>query len=140
GVSPPSNSARSASRSRDAASFVRNSSACVASAWAGAACGRRRRHARRRHGGLRRARWCAPPEQCAQPHGAGQDCKQALHAGDATLPPLLATPVAPVPEAAQGGAADSVHEKEEFGLLNDYEIMLLLDPELTEERGSEIIK
>jgi len=82
----------------------------------------------------------APPEQCAQPQGAGQHCKQALHAGDATLPPLLATPVAPFPEAAQGGAADSVHEKEEFGLLNDYEIMLLLDPELSEERGSEIIK
>ena len=82
----------------------------------------------------------APPEQCAQPQGAGQQCKQALHAGDATLPPLLATPVAPFPEAAQGGAADSVHGKEEFGLLNDYEIMLLLDPELAEERGSEIIK
>src|SRR3954464_11705866 len=82
----------------------------------------------------------APPEQCAQPHGAGQHCKQALHAGDATLPPLLATPVAPFPEAAQGGGADSVHENEEFGLLNDYEIMLLLDPELSDERGSEIIK
>src|SRR3954449_12076822 len=82
----------------------------------------------------------APPEQCAQPHGAGQHCEQAPHAGDATLPPLLATPVAPFPEAAQGGGADSVHEKEEFGLLNDYEIMLLLDPELSDERGSEIIK
>jgi small subunit ribosomal protein S6 len=90
--------------------------------------------------GLRRVGPRAPPEQCAQPQGAGQHCKQALHAGDATLPPLLATPVAPFPEAAQGGGADSVHEKEEFGLLNDYEIMLLLDPELSEERGSEIIK
>lgn len=90
--------------------------------------------------GLRGVGLRAPPEQCAQPQGAGQHCKQALHAGDATLPPLLATPVAPFPEAAQGGAADSVHEKEEFGLLNDYEIMLLLDPELSEERGSEIIK
>jgi small subunit ribosomal protein S6 len=87
--------------------------------------------------GVRRG---APPEQCAQPHGAGQHCEQALHPGDATLPPLLATPVAPFPEAAQGGGADSVHEKEEFGLLNDYEIMLLLDPELSDERGSEIIK
>src|SRR3954452_4988037 len=87
--------------------------------------------------GIRRG---APPEQCAQPHGAGQHCEQAPHAGDATLPPLLATPVAPFPEAAQGGGADSVHEKEEFGLLNDYEIMLLLDPELSDERGSEIIK
>jgi len=55
-------------------------------------------------------------------------------------PPLLATPVAPSPEAAHGGGADSVHEKEAFGLLNDYEIMLLLDPELPEERGDEIIQ
>ena len=60
--------------------------------------------------------------------------------GDATLPPLLATPVAPFPEAAPGGGADSVHEKEEFGPVNDYEIMLLLDPELAEERGDEIIQ
>src|SRR3954449_4570612 len=82
----------------------------------------------------------APPEQCAQPHGAGQHCEQAPHAGDATLPPLLATPVAPFPEAAQGGGADSVHEKEEFGPVNDYEIMLLLDPELAEERANEIIQ
>src|SRR3954447_1333436 len=87
--------------------------------------------------GIRRG---APPEQCAQAQRAGQHCEQALHAGDATLPPLLATPVAPFPEAAQGGGEDSVHEKEEFGLLNDYEIMLLLDPELSEVRGSEIIK
>jgi small subunit ribosomal protein S6 len=55
-------------------------------------------------------------------------------------PPLLATPVAPSPDAAHGGGADSVHEKEAFGLLNDYEIMLLLDPELSEERGNEIIQ
>ena len=45
-----------------------------------------------------------------------------------------------VPEAAQGGGADSVHEKEEFGPVNDYEIMLLLDPEIAEERGDEIIQ
>jgi small subunit ribosomal protein S6 len=95
---------------------------------------------RMRRLGLRRIRSRAPPEHCAQPQGAGQHCEQALHAGDATLPPLLATPVAPFPEAAPGGGADSVHEKEEFGLLNDYEIMLLLDPELSDERGSEIIK
>ena len=88
----------------------------------------------------RRLRPGSPPKQCTQAEGAGQHCEQALHAGDATLPPLLATPVAPFPEAAQGGGADSVHEKEEFGLLNDYEIMLLLDPELSDERGSEIIK
>jgi len=39
-----------------------------------------------------------------------------------------------------GGGADSVHEKEEFGPVNDYEIMLLLDPELADERASEIIQ
>jgi small subunit ribosomal protein S6 len=39
-----------------------------------------------------------------------------------------------------GGGADSVHEKEEFGNVNEYEIMLLLDPELPEERANEIIK
>jgi small subunit ribosomal protein S6 len=79
-------------------------------------------------------------QKSTQPEGSGKEREQALHAGDATLPPLLATPVAPSPEAAQGGGADSVHEKEEFGPVNDYEIMLLLDPELTEERGNEIIQ
>ncbi len=53
--------------------------------------------------------------------------------------PLLATPVAPFAEAALRGWADSDHEKEEFGL-NEYEIMLLLDPELAEERANEIIQ
>jgi small subunit ribosomal protein S6 len=82
----------------------------------------------------------AAAEQGAQPEGSGEEREQALHPGDATLPPLLATPVAPSPEAAQGGGADSVHEKEEFGPVNDYEIMLLLDPELAEERANEIIQ
>ena len=44
------------------------------------------------------------------------------------------------PKRRPGGGADSDHEKEEFGLLNDYEIMLLLDPELSEARGDEIIQ
>jgi small subunit ribosomal protein S6 len=39
-----------------------------------------------------------------------------------------------------GGGADSVHEKEEFGIVNEYEIMLLLDPDLPEERANEIIQ
>jgi small subunit ribosomal protein S6 len=39
-----------------------------------------------------------------------------------------------------GGGADSVHEKEAFGTVNEYEIMLLLDPELAEERANEIIQ
>jgi small subunit ribosomal protein S6 len=39
-----------------------------------------------------------------------------------------------------GGGADSVHEKEEFGTVNEYEIMLLLDPDLPEERANEIIQ
>ena len=70
---------------------------------------------------------------------AGEEREQALHEPDATLPQLLATPVAPSPEAAQGGGADSVHEKENSGV-NEYEIMLLLDPELAEERANEIIQ
>jgi small subunit ribosomal protein S6 len=39
-----------------------------------------------------------------------------------------------------GGGADSVHEKEEFGIVNEYEVMLLLDPELPEERANEVIQ
>jgi small subunit ribosomal protein S6 len=39
-----------------------------------------------------------------------------------------------------GGGADSVHEKEEFGTVNEYEVMLLLDPELPEERANEVIQ
>jgi small subunit ribosomal protein S6 len=39
-----------------------------------------------------------------------------------------------------GGGADSVHEKEEFGNVNEYEIMLLLDPDLPEERANEVIQ
>jgi small subunit ribosomal protein S6 len=82
----------------------------------------------------------AAAKEGAQPEGSRDEREQALHPGDATLPPLLATPVAPSPEAAQGGGADSVHEKEEFGPVNDYEIMLLLDPELAEERANEVIQ
>src|SRR5438067_7952060 len=44
------------------------------------------------------------------------------------------------PKRRTGGGADSVHEKGAFGPVNDYEIMLLLDPELSEERGNEIIQ
>jgi small subunit ribosomal protein S6 len=44
------------------------------------------------------------------------------------------------PKRRSGGGADSVHEKEEFGPVNDYEIMLLLDPDLAEERADEIIQ
>src|SRR4029077_1669528 len=43
------------------------------------------------------------------------------------------------PKRRPGGGADSVHGKEYSGL-NDYEIMLLLDPELAEERANEIIQ
>ena len=80
-----------------------------------------------------------PAEEGSEAEGPGQQGEKALHGTDATLPQLLATPVAPSPEAAQGGGADSVHEKEEFGL-NEYEIMLLLDPELAEERANEVIQ
>ena len=80
------------------------------------------------------------PEQRADAKNPDNHGKKALHTADATLPQLLATPVVPSPEAAQGGGADSVHEKEGSGQLNEYEIMLLLDPELAEERANEIVQ
>ena len=42
----------------------------------------------------------AVTEERAEPETTGKEREQALHRGDATLPPLLATPVAPSPEAA----------------------------------------
>ena len=50
-----------------------------------------------------------------RPKAPASSASRRFTATDATLPQLLATPVAPSPEAAQGGGADSVHEKEEFG-------------------------
>jgi small subunit ribosomal protein S6 len=82
----------------------------------------------------------APPQERADAEETDNHGEKALHTADATLPQLLATPVVPSPEAAQGGGADSVHEKEGSGQLNEYEIMLLLDPELAEERANEIIQ
>src|SRR5262249_12274597 len=71
-----------------------------------------------------------------QPEAGGQQGEEALHAADATLPPLLVPPVAPsIPKRRPGGGADSVHGKEISGL-NEYEIMLLLDPDLPEERAT----
>jgi dihydrodipicolinate synthase/N-acetylneuraminate lyase len=55
------------------------------------------------------------PEDRPEAETTGQQGNQGASRADATLPQLLATPVAPSPEAAQGGGADSVHEKEEFG-------------------------
>jgi small subunit ribosomal protein S6 len=43
------------------------------------------------------------------------------------------------PEAAPAGEADSDRGKEEFGDVIDYEILLMLDPELPEERQNEIV-
>ena len=65
---------------------------------------------------VRDGRVGAATKQGPEAEGPGEQGEQALHGTDATLPQLLATPVAPSPEAAQGGGADSVHEKEEFGL------------------------
>ena len=42
----------------------------------------------------------AAAQKSAEPQAARNERKQALHRGDATLPPLLATPVAPSSEAA----------------------------------------
>ncbi len=67
-------------------------------------------------GGRAHGQLAAAPQQSAQTEATSKEREQALHRADATLPPLLATPVAPSPEAAQGGAADSVHEKGDSGL------------------------
>ena len=42
----------------------------------------------------------APPEQRSDPEAAGYHSEEAFHKPDATLAALLATPVAPSPEAA----------------------------------------
>jgi small subunit ribosomal protein S6 len=44
-----------------------------------------------------------------------------------------------VPERRADGEAVSDRGKEEFGNVNPYEVLLMLDPELAEERQSEII-
>ena len=45
----------------------------------------------------------------------------------------------PLPERAAPGEADSDRGKEESGNVTDYEILLMLDPELPEERQGEIV-
>ena len=48
----------------------------------------------------RRGSAAAATQERTEPQSPRKERKQALHRGDATLPPLLATPVAPSPEAA----------------------------------------
>ncbi len=56
------------------------------------------------------------------------------------MAPLLATPVAPsTPKRRPGGGADLRPWEGAFGTVNEYEILLMLDPELSEERGNEIV-
>jgi small subunit ribosomal protein S6 len=90
-------------------------------------------------GGVVVAMASAPERSDAE--SAEQKRQEPSHEADATLPPLLATPVAPLlPEAAprrRGRHRD--HGKEQFGNVNEYEILLMLDPELPEERGNEVI-
>jgi small subunit ribosomal protein S6 len=76
-----------------------------------------------------------------QPEPSDQQREEALHLADATLPPLLVPSVAPsIPKRRSGDGTAFVHGKENSGTVNDYEIMLLLDPELAEERANEIIQ
>jgi len=44
-----------------------------------------------------------------------------------------------LPKRRLGGGADSVHGKGDSDALNDYEILLMLDPELEEAQGDEIV-
>ena len=43
------------------------------------------------------------------------------------------------PEPTAAGEADSDRGKEEPGTVTDYEVLLMLDPELAEERQAEIV-
>jgi small subunit ribosomal protein S6 len=52
---------------------------------------------------------------------------------------LLAPPSRRPSRAAPAGGADSVHGKEVVGSVTAYELMLMLDPELAEERQTEIV-
>ena len=52
---------------------------------------------------------------------------------------LPASPRAVRSRAAPAGEADSDRRKEVFGSVTDYEILLMLDPELPEERQNEIV-
>ena len=58
---------------------------------------------------------------------------------DATLPELLATPVAPSHWSGSHGAGPTQSMGRTIRIMNEYEILLMLDAELPEERGSEII-
>ena len=56
------------------------------------------------------------------------------------MPPLLATPLAPyTPKRRKRGGADLSPWEGAFGNVNEYEILLMLDPELAEERSEEIL-
>ena len=44
-----------------------------------------------------------------------------------------------IPTGRTGGGADSDRGKEKTGAVNPYEVLLMLDPELTEERQQEIL-
>jgi small subunit ribosomal protein S6 len=72
---------------------------------------------------------------------ARQPGEEASHRGDATLAAASCSVIAPFrPERRrQAGPIQTVGRKEVIGTLTTYEILLMLDPELPEERQDEII-
>src|SRR5205807_2200830 len=83
---------------------------------------------------LRRRRSARNPN-APRPNARRRFTSSMLHSGRFSPRPSRRHPM-----RRPGGGADSVHEKEEFGRVNEYEIMLLLDPDLPEERASEVLQ
>src|SRR5688572_16459199 len=134
GVSPSSNASRSSTIARDSSSLRRSSSArssdSASTGGTGSATGAG--GASRRS--ARSAKAPATPSPPSTQATRFRTRRPMLHC------PLFLPRFAPsVPRAAPAGGADSDRGKEVLGDVNDYELMLILDPELAEERQSEIV-
>src|ERR671930_196950 len=84
-----------------------------------------------------------PPDRrrlgCARRDGHSSDQRPPTsHRADATLVQLPAPPSRRATRAAHAGRADS-DRRERIGEVTDYEILLLLDPDLDEDRQNEIV-
>src|SRR5581483_1913160 len=86
----------------------------------------------------------AAAQQRPDPEPADQQREEPFHVVDATVPPLLVTPVAPSTRSGVQGAGPPKSmgslTARRFGQMNEYEIMFLLDPELAEVQGDAIIQ
>src|SRR5581483_7090114 len=86
----------------------------------------------------------APAEEGADPEPSREQREEALHAADATLPPASRHARRAVPPEAASTGRGRLSPWEEGGrfgrMMTEYEIMVLLDPELPEERGNQVIQ